>query len=173
MIAIPRDSTEQLFSRGFDSEDFGLVSEKAPLASFPVSAPIGSQFSALVVGANAPPVAVFTFSTVPISTTSHVEVGSSSSSRMMKKVTIEVPKDGNLLKKSGQADIWLKLLIGPVEKSKLESHSSLTWMNDIVHSSLKINLIGTELMKRIVHTEQLVNDYRTEADNWKEQFEDL
>ncbi|XP_009618435.1 GRIP domain-containing protein RUD3-like [Nicotiana tomentosiformis] len=46
-------------------------------------------------------------------------------------------------------------------------------MNDIVHSSLKINLIVTELMKRIVHTEQLVNDYRTEADNLKEQYEGL
>jgi len=138
MIAAPRNSTEQLFSHGFDSEDFGLVSDEAPLASFPVSVPIGSQFPAPVVAATAPPVAIFTSSTIPIATTSHVEVGSSSSSRMMKKVTIEVPEDGNLLKKSGQADVWLKPLIGPVEKSKLENHDSLTWMNDIVHSSLKV-----------------------------------
>nr|XP_033512069.1 uncharacterized protein LOC117276794 [Nicotiana tomentosiformis] len=104
-------------------------------------------------------------STAPTITTSHVEVGSSSNSRVVKKITIEVPEDGNLLKKYGQADVWLKPLIGPVEKSKLESHSSLTWMNDIVHSSLKINLIGTKMMKRIIYTEQLMNDYHTEADN--------
>ncbi|XP_070023395.1 interactor of constitutive active ROPs 5-like [Nicotiana sylvestris] len=31
----------------------------------------------------------------------------------------------------------------------MESHSCLTLMNDIVHSTLKANLIGTELMRRI------------------------
>ncbi|XP_070015368.1 uncharacterized protein [Nicotiana sylvestris] len=46
-------------------------------------------------------------------------------------------------------------------------------MNDIVHTSLKINLISTDMMKGIVHTEQLMHDYHTEADNWKEQFESL
>lgn len=56
----------------------------------------------------------------------------------MKQITIEVPVDGNLLKKSGQAYVWLKPLIGPEEKSKLESHSSLTWINDIVKSSLNV-----------------------------------
>lgn len=28
-------------------------------------------------------------------------------------------------------------------------------------------------MKRIVNTEQLVNNYRTEVDNWREQYESL
>ncbi|XP_075105997.1 uncharacterized protein LOC107767575 isoform X1 [Nicotiana tabacum] len=165
----PHDSTDQLFFRGFDNEDFDLVYEEAPLASFRVPAPIGSQVFSPVVATTTPPVDVFTSSTIPIANTSRVEIGSSSSNRMMKIVTIEVPEDGNLLKTSGQADIWLNPLIGLVQKSKLESHSSLRWMNDVVHSSLKINLTGTELMKRIVNTEQLVNDYRKEADNWREQ----
>lgn len=29
------------------------------------------------------------------------------------------------------------------------------------------------MMKRIIHTEQLMNDYHTDADNWKEQYEGL
>nr|XP_016467781.1 PREDICTED: myosin-1-like [Nicotiana tabacum] len=91
----------------------------------------------------------------------------------MRRVTIEVPAEGNLLRKSGQADVWLKPLIGPVERAKLDSHSSVTLMNDIVHASLKVNLIGTEMMKRVTLSEQLVRDYQVEADNWKEQCESL
>nr|XP_009788008.1 PREDICTED: uncharacterized protein LOC104235878 [Nicotiana sylvestris] len=151
MNALPRDFTDQLFFYGFNSKDFGPVSEELTLAPLPSPVPIRSQSVVPVAAATAPPVATFTSSTVLVSTTSHVEIGTSNSNRVMKKVTIEVPEGGNLLKKSGQVDIWLKPLLGPVKKSKLESHSSLTWMNDIVHSSLKINLIGTELMKRIVH----------------------
>ncbi|XP_070048929.1 tropomyosin-2-like [Nicotiana tomentosiformis] len=77
----------------------------------------------------------------------------------MKRVIIEVPEGGNLLRKSGQADMWLKPLLGPVEKKKLEGHNSLTLMNDIVHSFLKMD--------------QQVIELRTEVDNWKEQFEGL
>ncbi|XP_070007951.1 uncharacterized protein [Nicotiana sylvestris] len=55
----------------------------------------------------------------------------------MRQVIIEVPAEGNLLRKSGQADVWLKPLIGPIERAKLESHKSLTLMNDIAHASLK------------------------------------
>nr|XP_033509339.1 uncharacterized protein LOC117274216 [Nicotiana tomentosiformis] len=69
--------------------------------------------------------------------------------------------------------MWLTPLLGPVEKKKLEGHSSLTLMNDIVHSSLKINLIGTELMKRVSWTDQQLIELRTEADYWREQFEGL
>nr|XP_009801040.1 PREDICTED: uncharacterized protein LOC104246843 [Nicotiana sylvestris] len=166
-----RDSDEQLFSRRFDSEGFDLVSDEVPLASFPVSVPIERSLPIFTVVVSAPPQAIMTSSTVPATNISRTEVGSSSASRVMKQITIKVPADGNLLKKSGQADIWLKPLIGPVEKSKLESHSSLTWMNDIVQSSLKINLIGTEKMNRVSHTEQLMHDYQIEADNWKEQYE--
>ncbi|XP_070003313.1 uncharacterized protein [Nicotiana sylvestris] len=119
------------------------------------------------------PQAIMTSSTVPATNVSRTEIGSSSGSRVMKKITIEVPVDVNLLKKSGQADVWLKPLIGPVEKSKLETHSSLTWMNDIVQSSLKINLIGTEMMKRVSRTKQLIHDYQIEANNWKELYESL
>lgn len=56
----------------------------------------------------------------------------------MKQILIEFPDNGNLLKKSGRAAVWLKLLIGPVEMEKLESHNSITLMNDIIHSALKV-----------------------------------
>ena len=91
---------------------------------------------------------LFTTSTVPASTVPpstipppiihRAEVGSSSRSGAMRQVIIEVPTEGNLLRKSGQADVWLKPLIGPFERAKLESHSSLTLMNNIVHASLKV-----------------------------------
>nr|XP_016455900.1 PREDICTED: paramyosin-like [Nicotiana tabacum] len=112
-------------------------------------------------------------STTPSSTVPYSKVGSSSRSGAMRRVTIEVPTEGNLLRKSGQADVWLKTLIGPVERAKLDSHSSVTLMNDIVHASLKVNLIGTKMMKRVTLLEQLVRDYQVEADNWKEQCESL
>ncbi|XP_070010261.1 uncharacterized protein [Nicotiana sylvestris] len=89
----------------------------------------------------------------------------------MRRVTIEIPAENSLLRKSGQADIWLEPLIGPIEKAKLESHSSLTLMNDIVHATLKANLIGTELMKRIAPLEKTARDSQLEETNWKGQFE--
>ncbi|XP_019248873.1 PREDICTED: uncharacterized protein LOC109228151 [Nicotiana attenuata] len=91
----------------------------------------------------------------------------------MKKVLIEVPDSENLLKKSGHDAVWLKPLPALLERKKLEGHSSLTLMNDIIHSSLKINLIGTELMRRISRTNLQVIELYTEAHNWKEQFEGL
>ncbi|XP_009785147.1 uncharacterized protein [Nicotiana sylvestris] len=112
-------------------------------------------------------------STTPPSTAPYTEVGSSSRSDAMRRVTIEVPAEGNLLKKSGQTDVWIKPLIGPVERAKFDSHSSMTLMNDIVHASLKVNLIGTEMMKKVTLSEQLVYDYQVEADNWKEWCESL
>ncbi|XP_070013391.1 uncharacterized protein [Nicotiana sylvestris] len=67
----------------------------------------------------------------------------------------------------------------------MSSHNCLTLMNDIVHSTLKANLIGTELMGRIsllekktreseksIHeAEEIAKRDQLEADNWKEQFE--
>ncbi|XP_070009840.1 uncharacterized protein [Nicotiana sylvestris] len=170
------DSVEQLFDRGFCSEILGPVSDEAPLASFSLPVPVTPTLP--IMAASVPPQAVFTTSTVPPSTippppTHCAEVGSSSRSGSMSQVIIEVPAEGNLLRKSGQADVWLKPLIDPVERAKLESHSSLTLMNDIVHASLKANLIGTEVMKRVTLSEQLVRDYQLEAYNWKEQYESL
>ncbi|XP_016485008.1 uncharacterized protein LOC107805470 [Nicotiana tabacum] len=91
----------------------------------------------------------------------------------MRRVVIEVPVEGSLLSKSGQADVWLEPLIGPIEKAKLESHSSLTLMNDIMHATLKANLIGTKMMKRVAYSDQLVRDSQLEACNWREQSESL
>ncbi|XP_070011207.1 uncharacterized protein [Nicotiana sylvestris] len=83
----------------------------------------------------------------------------------MRRVTIEVPADSSLLRKSSQADVWMEPLIGPIEKAKLESHSSLTLMNDIA------NLIGIEMMNKIPLLEKVARDSQLEAINWKEQFE--
>jgi len=142
----PCDSTDKLFTRGFDNEAFGPVSEELPLAYLPVSVLVRSQAPLPEVASTAPPVTASTFSTIPVATTSHTEVGPSSSNKAMKKIIIEVPESGNLLKKSGQANVWLKPLLGPVEKAKLESHGSLTWMNDIVHSSLKVRALTLLLL---------------------------
>lgn len=89
MNAPPRESTDKLFSRGFDSGDFGPIFEELPFASLPVSVPVCSQSTVPITAATAPSVAAFTSSTIPISTTSHVEVGTSNSNRVMKKVTIK------------------------------------------------------------------------------------
>ncbi|XP_070021209.1 uncharacterized protein [Nicotiana sylvestris] len=137
-------SVEQLFNRGFGGENLGLISDEAPLASFSTLVP------AIMTASTIPP------STTPPSTTPYIEVGFSSRSGAMRQVTIEVPAEGNLLRKSGQADVWLKPLIGPVERAKIDSHSFVTLMNDIVHASLKVNLIGMEMMKRVTLSEQLV-----------------
>jgi len=143
--AAAHDSVEQLFDRGFGSESLGPVSDEAPLASFSPPVPVTPTLP--IMAASVPPQAIFTTSTVPPSTippppTHRAEVGSSSRSGAMRQVIIEVPAEGNLLRKSGQADVWLKPLIGPVERAKLESHSSLTLMNDIVHASLKVFLFS-------------------------------
>ncbi|XP_070014417.1 uncharacterized protein [Nicotiana sylvestris] len=67
----------------------------------------------------------------------------------------------------------------------MDNHSCLTLMNDIVHSTLKANLIGTELIGRIsllekkaresekfIHeAEEIAKGAQLEAANWKEQFE--
>ncbi|XP_070005505.1 COP1-interactive protein 1-like [Nicotiana sylvestris] len=103
----------------------------------------------------------------------------------MRSVTLEVPANHSLLRKTGGADVWLEPLIGDIEKKELESHSCLTLMNDIVHSTLKANLIGTELMgrmstlekkdresaKAISEARRIANETQLEAANWKEQFE--
>nr|XP_033510754.1 uncharacterized protein LOC117275567 [Nicotiana tomentosiformis] len=103
-----------------------------------------------------------------VSPPSHEEAEPSSGRRSMKKVLIEVPDGGNLLNKSREVVVWLKPFLGPVERKKLEARSSLTLMNDIIHSSLKINLTVAELMRGISWIYQQVIELRTEADNWKE-----
>nr|XP_009804768.1 PREDICTED: uncharacterized protein LOC104249934 [Nicotiana sylvestris] len=103
----------------------------------------------------------------------------------MRSVTLEVLANHSLLRKTSRADVWLEPLIGDIENKKMESHSCLTLMNDIVHYTLKANLIGTELMGRIsllerkaresektVHeAEEIARGAQLEAANWKEQFE--
>ncbi|XP_070005666.1 uncharacterized protein [Nicotiana sylvestris] len=98
-------------------------------------------------------------------------MGSSSRSAAMRRVTIEVPTHSSLLRKLGQADVWLEPLIGLIEKVKLESHSSLTLMNDVVHATLKANLIGTKMMNIIPLLEKVAHDSQLKAINWKKQFE--
>lgn len=108
----------------------------------------------------------------------------------MKQVVFEVPRGTDLLKKSNRITVWLKLLIGPLERKILESHTSITLMNDIIHSSLKIysfsfipftspflkfvtpqltfllnNLTDTELMRWIACTKQYAAELNIEANN--------
>lgn len=116
----------------------------------------------------------------------------------MKQVLIEVPEDTNLLKKSNRATVCLKPLIGPLEWKKLESHTSITLMNDVINSAFRVyssSLISlTSLFFKFealppclfAHQsnryradeedsliEKQIVELNTEASNWKEQFESL
>jgi len=136
-----RESTDQLFASGFDSGDLGPVLDEVPLSSFssPVPAilslpaPVISVPSSIALTSSpAPPLII------PPPIVHHTEVGSTSRTTAMRSVTIEVPANSSLLRKSGQADVWLEPLIGSIEKEKMNSHSCLTLMNDIVHATLKV-----------------------------------
>lgn len=67
------------------------------------------------------------------------EAGPSNKGRM-KQVLIEVPEGINLLKKPDRAAVWLKPLIGALEREKLDSLSSITIMNDVIHFTFKVYL---------------------------------
>ncbi|XP_019236972.1 PREDICTED: uncharacterized protein LOC109217203, partial [Nicotiana attenuata] len=159
----------------------------SPVLTAPTSIPMST--SSVPASTPTTPV-VFTFSTtppsaVPSSSVPHVEVSSSNRGMTMRSVTLEIPANQSLLRKSGRADTWLEPLIGEIEKNKMQSHSCYTLMNDIVHSTLKANLIGTELMGRVSTLEKkerestkalsearkIAEDALFEAANWKEQFE--
>jgi len=136
-----RESIDQLFISGFGREDVGPVLDEVPLSSFPTPVLVVPSLPAPAI--SVPSSTAFTSSpapplTIPPPIVHHTEAGSSSRSVAMRRVTIEVPAESSLLRKSGQADAWLEPLIGPIEKAKLESHSSLTLMNDIVHATLKV-----------------------------------
>ncbi|XP_019234926.1 PREDICTED: protein NETWORKED 1B-like [Nicotiana attenuata] len=144
-----RESIEQLFISGFDSESLGPVLDETPLASFSTPVPVIPSLpppavtfhsstvltSTVLTSSTTPPL------TIPPPIVHHTDVGSSSKSVAMSRVVIEVPAESSLLRKSGQADVWLEPLIGLIEKAKMESHSSLTLMNDIEQfESLQINV---------------------------------
>ncbi|XP_075094113.1 uncharacterized protein LOC107822665 isoform X2 [Nicotiana tabacum] len=61
-------------------------------------------------------------------------------------------------------------LIGLLTLSDIQNYSKLPRAEG---NFQEINLIGTELMKRVSQADRQVIDLRTEADNWKEQFEGL
>ncbi|XP_070005227.1 uncharacterized protein [Nicotiana sylvestris] len=156
------------------------------------TAPISIPLATSTAPASAPVLVSTSFpsipsipSAAPLPSVHHTETGSSSGNMSMRSVTLEVPANHSLLRKTGRADVWLEPLIGDIEKKKMESHSCLTLMNDVVHSTLKANLISTELMRRIsslerkareseksVHeAEEIARGTQLEATNWKEQFE--
>ncbi|XP_070009637.1 uncharacterized protein [Nicotiana sylvestris] len=142
--AAAHDSVEQLFFSGFDGEGLGPVLDEAPLASF--STPVLVTPSLPISVVSVPPQTVFTTSTVPPS-------------------TIPPPIIHH-------AEVGSSSRSGAM-RAKLERHSSLTLMNDIVHASLKANLIGTEMMKRVDLSKKLLRDSQLEACYWKEQYESL
>lgn len=158
----PRDTNEsiqRLFVGGFESGELGPVLDEVPFSSsvlIPSIPPLVSSASLPILSVPAPlPVSaslpasspltpvIFTSSTAPPSiapppSVQHAEEGSSSRSLARRSVTLEVPANNSLLRKSGGADAWLRPLIGDIEKKKMSSHSCLTLMNDIVHSTLKV-----------------------------------
>ncbi|XP_070007791.1 uncharacterized protein [Nicotiana sylvestris] len=205
---------QHLFDSGFGSGELGPVFDEAHLSSFvpissiplpavsvslpalrtsiclPIStAPISVPLAASTAPASAPVLVSTSFpsipSAAPLPSVHHTETGSSNGNMTMRSVTLEVPANHSLLRKTGRADVWLEPLIGDIEKKKMESHSCLTLMNDVVHSTLNANLISTELMRRIsllerkareseksVHeAEEIARGAQLEATNWKEQFE--
>ncbi|XP_070008112.1 uncharacterized protein [Nicotiana sylvestris] len=152
-----------------------------PISTVPISVPLATS----TAPASAPVLVSTSFpsipsipSAAPLPSVHHTETGSSSGNMSMRSVTLEVPANHSLLRKTGRADVWLEPLIGDIEKKKMESHSCLTLMNDA-------NLISTELMRRIsslerkareseksVHeAEEIARGAQLEANNWKEQFE--
>nr|XP_016502667.1 PREDICTED: dynactin subunit 1-like [Nicotiana tabacum] len=195
------ESIQHLFDSGFGSGELGPVFDEAPLSSFvpissiplpavsvslpalttsvclPIStAPISVPLAASTAPASAPVLVSTSFpsipSAAPLPSVHHTETGSSSGNMTMRSVTLEVPANHSLLRKTGRADVWLEPLIGDIEKKKMESHSCLTLMNDVVHSTLKANLISTELMRRIsLLGGKKSSGAQLEANNWKEQFE--
>lgn len=112
----PLSVVERLFAQGFEGEeeDFSFVSEKPPLATLPMS-PVAPAASRAAIPRD--------------------EVGPSIGGGM-KQVIIEVPGSVNLLRKPNRAVVWLKPLIGPFERKTLDSHSSTTLINDVIHSGI-------------------------------------
>ncbi|XP_070023125.1 uncharacterized protein [Nicotiana sylvestris] len=148
-----RESIDQLFISGFGREDVGPVLDEVPLSSFSSPVPVIPSLRASAI--SVPSSTARTSSPAPLliippPIVHHIETGSSSRSAAMRRVIIEVPAESSLLRKSGQADVWLEPLIGPIEKAKLESH---------------------KLMKRITSLEKIARDSQLETTNWKEQFE--
>uniref|UniRef100_A0A1U7W4K3 Uncharacterized protein LOC104220392 n=1 Tax=Nicotiana sylvestris TaxID=4096 RepID=A0A1U7W4K3_NICSY len=128
-----------------------------PISTAPISVPLATS----TAPASAPVLVSTSFpsipsipSAAPLPSVHHTETGSSSGNMSMRSVTLEVPANHSLLRKTGRADVWLEPLIGDIEKKKMESHSCLTLMNDVVHSTLKANLISTELVRRISSLER-------------------
>jgi len=161
------ESIQHLFDSGFGSGELGPVFDEAPLSSFvpipsiplpavsvsllalttsvclPISiAPISVPLVASTAPASAPVLVSTSFpsipSAAPLPSVLHTETGSSSGNITMRSVTLEVPANHSLLRKTGRADVWLEPLIGDIEKKNMESHSCLTLMNDVVHSTLKV-----------------------------------
>ncbi|XP_070029683.1 uncharacterized protein [Nicotiana sylvestris] len=151
----PRDTNESiqhLFVGGFESGELGLVLDEVPFSSsvlIPSIPPLVSSASLPVLYVPAPlsisaplPVSaplpasspltpvIFISSTAPPSiapppSVQHADDGSSSRSLAMRSVTLEVPANNSLLRKSGGADVWLRPLIGDIEKKKMSSHKEL------------------------------------------------
>ncbi|XP_070010877.1 flocculation protein FLO11-like [Nicotiana sylvestris] len=180
------ESIQHLFESGFGSGELGPVFDEAPLSSFvpissiplptvsislpvlttsvllPVStAPIFVPLAVSSTPASAPVLVSTSFpsilSTAPLPSVHHTETGSSSGSMTMRSVTLEVPANHSLLRKTGRADVWFEPLIGDIEKKNMESHSCLTLMNDVVHSTLKSADTPSPALE-VPGTEELLNE---------------
>nr|XP_016499309.1 PREDICTED: uncharacterized protein LOC107817928 [Nicotiana tabacum] len=175
------ESIRRLFVSGFESGEFGPVLDETPLSSSipissipsipltttsislpilstPVSLPVLVPISAPTVPALTPtaPI-VFTSSTTPPSivpppSVQHTEAGSSCRGMAMRSVTLEVPANHSLLRKTGGADanlIGTELMrrISTIEKKDRES------------------------AKAISEARRIAKETQLEAANWKEHEE--
>ncbi|XP_019241659.1 PREDICTED: PR domain zinc finger protein 2-like [Nicotiana attenuata] len=166
------ESTQRLFTDGFESGELGPVLDEVPLsssipipplvpstslpilsvpASLPISAPLTASTPSTPViftSSTAPP------SIAPPSSVQYAEEGSSSKSLAMRSVTLEVPANNSLLRKSGGVDANL---IG----TKLMGRISL------------LEKKARESDKTILEAERAAKEAQLETTNWKEHNRNL
>lgn len=123
-----------------------LISEEATadLLLVPLSVPVEKCFYQVFEGdekfcfvSEEPPLVTLPMSLVAPASFFQDEVGPSNKGRM-KQVTTEVHEGINLLRKPDRTVVWMKPMISPLERENLESHSSITFMNGVIHSTLKV-----------------------------------
>uniref|UniRef100_A0A1U7YCK1 Uncharacterized protein LOC104243079 n=1 Tax=Nicotiana sylvestris TaxID=4096 RepID=A0A1U7YCK1_NICSY len=126
-----------------------------PISSAPISVPLAASSAT----ASAPVLVSTSFpsipsipSTAPLPSVHHTESGSSSGNMTMRSVTLEVPTNHSLLRKTGRAD---PNLIG----TELMRRISL------------LERKARESEKSVHEAEEIARGAQLEATNWKEQFE--
>ncbi|XP_070005137.1 flocculation protein FLO11-like [Nicotiana sylvestris] len=94
------------------------ISVPLAVSTAPTSAPalVSTSFPSIPVSTSSPSIPVSTSSPsipsiAPLPSVHRTETGSSSGSMTMRSVTLEVPANHSLLRKTGRADVWLEPLV--------------------------------------------------------------